>query len=145
MIYRLNNQLDRQQFREKSEWLLKRQVVVELKEKKHQRSLSQNSYLHVCLSLFAVEFGYDLETVKYDYFKRTVNKDIFERKRDNKHGQEITYLRSTSDLDTGEMTTAIERWRNWCVQEAGLYIPEPNEQDAIMEAERMISMAEKYL
>lgn len=145
MILDLNKDFDRKKLREYVEYLLKRQVIVEVKERKKQRTLSQNSYLHVLLSYFASETGYDLESVKYDLFKRRVNRDIFARERSNKNGQTITYMRSTRDLDTGEMTTAIDRFRNWSSSEAGIYLPEANEYDALMEAERQIAMYEKYL
>lgn len=145
MILDLSKDGDRSKFRSYCEYLLKRQVPVEVKERKHQRSLSQNSYLHVVLSYFASEFGYDLETVKYDLFKRQVNHDIFARERANRNGVVVTYMRSTRDLDTGEMTTAIERFRNWSASNAGLYIPEPNEYDALLEAEKQIALYEKYL
>lgn len=145
MILELSKEGDRSKFRSYCDYLLKRQVVVEVKEKKHQRSLSQNSYLHLCLAYFASEFGYDMETVKYDIFKRRVNPNIFARERTNKNGVSITYMRSTRDLDTGEMTTAIERFRNWSASNAGLYIPEPNEYDALLEAEKQIALYEKYL
>lgn len=145
MILNLSKDGDRSKFRSYCEYLLKRQVIAEVKERKHQRTLAQNSYLHVCLAYFASEFGYDLETVKYDIFKRQVNRDIFARERENRNGLKVTYMRSTRDLDTGEMTTAIERFRNWCAAEAGLYIPEANEYDALLEAEKQIAMYEKYL
>lgn len=145
MILDLNNGADRQKFRTYTEYLMKKGCVAEIKERKHQRSLSQNSYLHVVLAYFASEFGYDLETVKYDLFKRQVNHDLFARERENRNGLKVTYMRSTRDLDTGEMTTAIERFRNWSASEAGLYIPEPSEQNAILEAEKQIAFYEKYL
>ena len=145
MILDLSKDFDRKKCREYVDYLMKRQVIVEVKERKHQRSLSQNSYLHVCLAYFASEFGYDLETVKYDIFKRTVNSEIFARERENRNGLRVTYMRSTRDLDTGEMTTAIDRFRNWSASEAGLYIPEPNEQEALLEVEKQIAMYEKYL
>lgn len=145
MILDLAKDGDRSKFRSYCEYLLKRQVPVEVKERKHQRSLAQNRYLHTILAYFASEFGYSLEQVKYDIFKRAVNKEIFEVVRENRHGQRITYLRSSRDLDTGEMTTAIERFRNWSASEAGLYIPEAGEYDALLEAEKQIAMYEKYL
>ena len=145
MILQLSKDGDRSKFRSYCEYLLKRQADVEVKEKKHQRSLAQNRYLHTILAYFASEFGYSLEQTKYELFKRTVNKDIFEVERENRRGKKIVYLRSTRDLNTGEMTTAIDRWRNWCSSEAGLYIPEPNEYDALMEAEKQIALYEKYL
>ena len=145
MILNLSSETERQKFRTYCEWLLKRQVTVEVKERKQPRTLAQNRYLHVVLAYFASEFGYTLEQVKYDLFKRTVNKDIFERVRQNKTGRQVTYVRSTTDLDTGELSTAIDRWRNWCASEAGLYIPEAGEYDAILEAEKQIALYEKYL
>lgn len=145
MILELSKDGDRSKFRSYCEYLLKRQVIVEVKEKKHQRSLSQNSFLHVVLAYFASEFGYDLETVKYDFFKRQVNRDIFARERENRNGLKVTYMRSTRDLDTGEMATAIDRFRNWSASEAGLYIPEANEYDALLEVEKQIALYEKYL
>ena len=145
MILDLGRDYDRQKFRSYCEWLLKRQVVVEVKERKYRRTLAQNRYLHVCLAYFASEFGYDLEFVKYDIFKRRVNGHIFRRERENRRGQSVTYYRSTTTLDTGEMTTAIERFRNWSASEAGLYIPQANEYDALLEAEKQIAMYEQYL
>ena len=145
MILSLDNNADRQKFRTYCEYLLKRQVVVEVKERKRQRTLAQNRYLHVVLAYFASEFGYDLSYVKYDIFKKIVNEEIFRRERRNRRGQAVTYYRSSTDLDTGEMTTAIERFRNYSAAEAGLYIPEANEHDALLEAEKQIAMYENYL
>ena len=144
MIYRLNNQLDRQQFREKSEWLLKRQVVVELKEKKQQRTLAQNRYLYLLLGYFGQEVGLTVEEVKEDIFKRIVNPDTFARKR-NIGGREVTTYRSTTSLDTGEMSLCIDRFRDYSSKECGLYLPEAGETDALVEVERLIAMAERYL
>lgn len=144
MIYRLNNQFDRQQFREKCEWFLKRQVVVELKEKKQQRTLAQNRYLHLLLGYFGQEFGLTTEEVKEDIFKRIVNPNTFARKR-NIGGVEVTTYRSSTSLDTGEMTLCIDRFRDYSLKECGLYLPEAGERDAILEIERMVAMAERYL
>jgi histone deacetylase complex regulatory component SIN3 len=145
MILDLSKDFDREKFRTYTEYLLKRGCVAEVKERKKQRSLAQNRYLHLILGYFASEFGYDLESVKYDIFKRAVNKDIFERPRTNKRGISVTYVRSSSDLDTGELSTAIERFRNWSAMEAGLYIPSANEDEALLEAEKQVEMYTKYL
>jgi len=76
------------------------------------------------------------------FFKRQLNKDIFERTRKNKRGEDVVYIRSSKDLDTAEMTTAIERFRNWSSAVAGLYIPAPHETEAIFAAQQQI---ERYL
>jgi len=66
-------------------------------------------------------------------------------KRVNKRGQEVVRLRSSRDLDTAEMTTAIERFRNWSSAVAGLYIPSPNETDALFEAQRQMEAYAEFL
>lgn len=119
--------------------------IVEVKRKHRQRSTSQNSYLHVLLGYFASEFGYSMEEVKYELFKKKVNPDIFKVERVNKRGQKITAIRSSRDLDTVEMTTAIERFRNWSSAVAGLYLPAPNEQDALIYAQQQMEQYENYL
>lgn len=151
MIFNLKNEKDRQDYKEYCNALYKhaieqdKTIIVEVKKKYRSRSLAQNSYLHVCLSYFASEFGYDLEYVKYNIFKQIVNREIFAKQRENKRGQIATYWRSTSDLDTNELTTAIEKFRNYSSMVAGLYIPEPHENDAIIEAMKQVALYEKYL
>lgn len=145
MILDLSKDFDRKKCREYVEYLLKRQVVVEVKERKHQRSLAQNAYAHLLMGYFASEFGMTLEEVKYEVFKKRVNYEIFARERKNKRGQKVVYMRSTTDLDTGEFTTAIERFRNFSASEAGLYLPAPCEHEALLEAEKQIAYFEKYL
>lgn len=145
MILDLSKDFDKEKFRTYSEHLLKKACPIELKEIKKQRSLAQNRYLHLLLGYFASEFGYDLESVKYDIFKIMLNKDIFLRERTNKYGKNVKYVRSTTTLDTGELSLAIDRFRNWSASEAGFYLPEANEYDALFEAEKQIKLFEKYL
>ena len=151
MIFNLKNDVDRAEFKAYCDGLSndalksKNAFIVEVKKKYRPRSLSQNSYLHVCLAYFASEFGYNIEEVKYNIFKKIVNQDIFSKQRISKRGQPVTYWRSTADLDTKELTDAIERFRNYSSMVAGLYIPEPNEESALIEAQKQIALYEKYL
>ena len=62
MKYDGSNPLHVQQARAKLEKLIKEQKVFELTEKKPQRSLNQNKYLHVCLAYFGCQIG---ETMEY--------------------------------------------------------------------------------
>ena len=118
MIFNLNNDKDRADYKDYCNGLymdaLKsgKGFIVEVKKKHRPRSLAQNSYLHVCLQYFASEFGYDEEYVKYNIFKQIVNREIFAKQRTNRRGQPVTYWRSTADLDTKELTDAIEKFRN---------------------------------
>lgn len=149
MLYNLSNPADRQDFKEYCNQLYKlgkkKGCVVELTQKRHTRSLPQNNYLHCILGYFASEFGLTMEAVKFDIFKRKVNADIFERQRTNKRGQTITYIRSTTDLDTKEMALATERFRNWSASEAEFYLPAPDEREAIFEAQKQIERYSEFL
>lgn len=149
-IFNLHNEYERQQFKEYCKKIYNDCIknplgIVEIKKKHRLRSLSQNAYLHVCLGYYASEFGYSLDEVKQDIFKRKLNKDIFEVERVNKRGQKIVRLRSSRDLDTEEMTRAIERFRNWSSAITGLYIPSPNETEALFAAQQQIDKYIEYL
>mgnify|MGYP001200983215 FL=1 len=145
MIFNLNNPYEIDRYKEYVNKLFKQRAVVEVKKRLPNRSLAQNSYLHLLLSFFACEFGYSLEEVKLDYFKKTCNRDLFERKKINKQGKEITYMRSSSELTTGEMTTAIERFRNWSQAQAGIYLPAPNENEFLIHIEQEIERNKEFI
>ena len=108
MKYDGSNPLHVQQARAKLEKLIKEQKVFELTEKKPQRSLNQNKYLHVCLAYFGCQIGETMEYVKRNYYKILCNKDTFVREREDKFLGRIKYLRSSSDLDSAEMSLTIE-------------------------------------
>ena len=86
-----------------------------------------------------------MEEAKVDFFKRECNREIFERERPNKKGVLKTYLRSTKELDTAEMTTAIERFRNWASCEAEIYLPAPNEEQFLLHCQKIIEQESIYL
>lgn len=142
MIFNLQYEKDREDFIKLSGKLFDAKATVELTEKRPKRSLKQNSYLHLALSWFALEYGCSLEEAKIDFFKRMWNEKIFVRKNPQRPG--TTYLRSTTDLTDKEMQTAIERFRNYSASEAGIYIPAPNESEFLSHIEREISR-NKYL
>jgi len=148
MLYNLGSPLDRHDFKEYCNQLYQlgkeKGVWVELSKKRHQRSIPQNSYLHLCLQYFASEFGYSLEEVKVKIYKEIVNKDIFRRERKNRRGETVPYLRSSSDLDTKEMSLSVDRFRNYSAQQ-GLYIPDASEYEALNEARKQIEMYAEYL
>ena len=146
MLYKLSNPLQREQFKARSAKLLeKSNGIVELTEKKPRRSNQQNAYLHVILGYFAMETGNTLEWVKQQYFKKLVNADIFIREQEDKWLGRMKVLRSSADLDSAEMTTAIDRFRNWSSSEAGIYLPSANEEDMLSLMEIEISRYKQYL
>jgi hypothetical protein len=146
MLYDLKNPLQREQIKARFTMLLeKSNSIVELTEKKPKRSDQQNRYLHLILGYFAVETGNTLDWVKQQYFKKLVNGEIFIREQDDKYLGKIKVLRSSADLDSAEMTTAIDRFRNWSSAEAGVYLPSANEDEMLALMEVEIARYKQYL
>ena len=145
MIYNLDKRIDQERFKRRCNALYKQKVIVELTQKKERRTLPQNAYLHLILGWFAIETGNRLEFVKQEYFKRHINPDIFLVEVEDKHLGKVLVLRSSRDVDSAEMTTAIDRFRTWASQEAGVYLPSPDEQDFLREIEVEIYRNNEYL
>lgn len=98
--------------------LLDKGAKIELKEVRKVRTLNQNAYLHVCISLFAIEFGYNLEEAK-TLLKRECLFMIYEKNNN-------TFLKRTRDMDTQQLTKFIEWVRNYSASN-GLYLPSSEE------------------
>lgn len=140
-LYNLSNPYDLEKFKKKVADMERKGLMVELKTARPQRTLSQNSYLHVLLGYFASEFGYTASQVKQDIFKLTVNPDLFVRAERNKRGEEVARVRSTTELTTEEMSEAITRFRDYSSSECGLYLPSASEDGALFYARQQ---AEAY-
>lgn len=145
MIYDLSRKLEKERFKRRCNQLYEAGEVVELTAKKPKRTLPQNAYLHLILGWFAIETGNTLDFVKQEYFKRYINPDIFVRETTAKHIGKVQVLRSSRDVDTAEMTTAIDRFRNWSSAEAKIYLPSPNEADFLQEIEKEMLLHKEYL
>ncbi len=145
MIFNLNNEYEIPKFKEYVNKLYEQKAIVEVKKKLPNRSTQQNRYFYLILSWFACETGYSVDEIKVDIFKRICNKEIFERYRENKHGEKIKFLRSSSDLDTLEMTTAIDRFRNYASAQAGIYLPSPNESQFLTYIEQEIERNKEFI
>lgn len=137
MIYDLNTEIDRERLTKRITALFSARKVVEVKVYQPKRTNAQNRYLHAILGEFAMQTGNTLEEAKTEYFKKYCNADLFLVRKTLKHIGTIEVLRSSAELDTAEMTTAIERFRNWSATEAGIYLPSPDEEAyiAAIEAE----------
>lgn len=118
MIYDLNDPNESIQARERFEKMMQSCKMIELKEKRKKRTIKQNSYLHVCISLFAIELEYTLQEAK-THLKRNCYMMIYQK--DGEY-----FLRSSTDLDTAELTQFIEWIRNYSAGH-GCYIPTPEE------------------
>ena len=145
MWFNLKNVFELEKFRTKVVELENKGAMVELKEKRG-RSLNQNAYLHLLLSAFALQYGNTLDEVKTCYFKRIVNRDLFVRqKHDDLLGTDREYVISTAKLTKEELSEAIERFRNWASNVAGIYIPSSEEYIALLHIQHDISNNQKYL
>ena len=145
MRYDGANELHAAQARARLERLIRERKVFDLTEKKPQRSLSQNAYLHVILAYFACQYGETAEYVKREYFKKLVNPATFIREREDRFLGRIKYLRSSADLDRDEMTLCIDRFRNWSSAQAGIYLPSSDEGRMISLMEIEIERNKQYL
>lgn len=146
MIYNLKNEFQLQQFNAKCEHYRKNGRIVELKLRPEPKSYPQLKYLHVLLKYVASEVGYDEDYVKTNYFKAEANKEMFLRESTDKvTGRIIVLSRSCASLSKEEMTTAIERFRNWASMTIGIYLPEPHETELLAEAERQIERDRNFL
>lgn len=146
MLYDTSNELDKNRAIEMFKHLVNKGVIIELKQKRKLRSVNQNRYLHLILSWFALEMGETLEYTKREVFKKEVNKEIFIYEFVNRKTGEIREeLKSTSALNTKEMTTAIDRFRNFSSVNFGIYLPEPKDLVNLREMERQINNLKQYL
>jgi hypothetical protein len=118
MKFDLNNSLDRNKYDTYSDKLKLSNSKVELKKLGANRSISINSYLHVCISLFAIEFGYTLAESK------TMLKRGCEFMRYEKSGS--VFLVETSKQSNEDCSKFVSWIRNYASKQ-GLYIPDAEE------------------
>lgn len=114
----LNKPFDLNKFKSYCDKLILKRSKVELKELRDKRTVKQNSYLHVIISLYAIEFGYTLTEAK-TYLKRESRQLTYEK-------NSIKFLRSTADLNGKEMTDFIDWIRNHSSVN-GCYLPTSEE------------------
>ena len=145
MKYDLNNEIDKIQAQTYFKKLIANESFIELKKNSPKKTNPQNSYLHLILSWFAIEYGDTLEYVKLEYYKKEVNRNDFKTNITNhKTGEMREAWKSIKDFDTHETTNHIERFRNWSAAK-GIYLPSPNEKNFLMQIEKDIERFSTYL
>ena len=118
MKFDLDSSIDIMRFKERTNYLLSKRSKVELNQTRKSRTIKQNSYLHVCISLYAIEFGYTLNEAKTD-LKRLCSFMVYEKNNSR-------YLKETKKLSTKELTDFIEWIRGYSASN-GFYIPDAEE------------------
>ena len=118
MKFKLSENIEAQKARIYLENLISKEANIELTKKNPPRSLSQNSYLHVCISLYAIHFGYTLSEAK-TLLKRACDFMTYQ-----KEGQE--HFVETSKSDSKILSQFTEWIRNYSSVN-GCYIPSSEE------------------
>lgn len=144
MLYDLRNPLDRERFKRRCNALFEKRGIVDLSEKT-QRSSQQNKYLHLLIGYLAIETGNSIDYAKEVFYKRTANKDIFVRIKDDELLGQTEYLRSSATLSQEEFSTSIDRLRDWSSQVAGIYLPSPNEEQFLASIEVEMSRYKQWI
>lgn len=130
MKYNTANKKERDEAFEYLTKLSAQDSIVEVKKINKNRSLRQNSYLHLLLGAFGDHFGYTIEEAKLIY--KEVNKTIYYYKKKDR-----VFIRSSADLDTAEMTKTIDRFREVSASQ-GCDLPLATDQDWLRSIENMI-------
>ena len=136
MRYDLQNELKRKNFSLAVKRAWDKNLVVDFSVVK-QRTLDQNSYLHVALTYLARESGVSLEYAKQVYYKQIWNKDIFRRERfDPMLGKNVEYWRSSAELSVEEMRQSIDNLLVGAARDAQVYIPDPDRPELVAAMQR---------
>lgn len=114
--------------------------------KKVQRTLSQNSYLHLLLQYLASQVGYPMKYVKREWYKKLINPELFVYKfYDGKLGKMVEEVRSSKDLTQEEMKLSIERLKVWSAIEAEIILPDAEDKDAERQMRKEIERAKQWI
>lgn len=146
MKYNLSNTKDQKEALEYLNSLTSKGCLVEIIQKHPNRTLNQNSYLHLLLQTCALEAGDSLEYFKEYIFKGYINKDLFEKEYFNeKRNKTRKYLRSSGELTIDEMKIAIDRLIKFASIHLSLVLPEANQKEKLIKIENYIEKNIKWL
>ena len=123
MLLNLHSPIDRNKATAYLTKLIDQGAKVELRKIQKPRSMSQNKYMHVVITLFGIHHGYSIDEAK-TFLKRRYDKShtgTFAYYKDDE-----VYYRSTSGMDTKEVTDWIE-WIRHLSGSNGHYIPTSEE------------------
>lgn len=142
--YNTSNPLEKQQFLLRANKLAEKGKVVQMGEKRPQRTLQQNAYLWLILAYWGSQTGYTKEEAEAIY--KEINRGLYYSEKEV-YGNVCTYIKHTYELNTAEMTQSIEKFRNWSAMNDAcpVYIPAPNESYYFQEMEIEIERTKEYI
>ena len=130
MNYNLTEKEDRKRFIKRANALLKSQRHNVSLVDESNRTLNQNSYIHVLCRILAAGTGVTENYAKQVYFKELANPGIFVRvTKDPLTNEIVRTLRSTCELTVKEMSDAITKFVLWAAEQ-GYAMPEAFTSDA---------------
>lgn len=100
---------------------------IELKKFYQRRSGKQNRYYHFVCAYFAHCYGCTEFEAENVYMKQFAARNIFLVEHEDKTGKKIKYFRSSADLNTAEMASAIKNFLAYA-ECNGIMIPYENDE-----------------
>ena len=119
MFYDLNKLYDINRAKTQLDSMIEAKKVIELKEKRKKRTISQNAYMHVLFSIYGMETGYTSDEAK-TVLKRACTKLMIYEKNGDK------FLKGTSELSKDECQVFIDWIRNFASAQ-GIHLPSSDE------------------
>lgn len=117
MNYDLRNKEDRKRFLRYANALMRNQRGNVKLIDESNRTLNQNSYIHVLIRIVAAYTGETEYYAKQVYFKQLANPGIFcTATKDMTTGKVMSILRSTTELSIPEMRKAIAGFKQWTLE-----------------------------
>lgn len=101
-----------------------KRIVITISKAKSQRTVSQNALWWVYVTMIANELGYSKEemheVIKFKFMKC--------EKVNEKTGEVMQYLKSTTDLSKMDFADLINDLQRWAAESLGIVLPEPGQQ-----------------
>lgn len=117
--------------------LVGKESLVEIKKVSPNRSLNQNSYLHLLIGAFGDYFGYTIDEAKVIY--KECSPDIYNYTKKQRH-----FTRSSADLTKEEMATTIDRFME-ASKKNGYTLPLATDTEWLRQIDNQIEQSKYYL
>ena len=116
---------------------------IEIKKWRPRRTQKQNGYYHFICAYFAHVYGCTIFEAENVYMKQFAARDIFEVEYTDKEGRTATYFKSSADLNTAEMSSAIKNFLAYADM-VQIPIPLPDDEIGIKTCEREMERSEGW-
>jgi len=146
MVYKLKNDFDKKNFIAKIKVLIEQQKEVELNVIKQKKSIPTNSYFHLIVGWFALEYGETIDYVKQEMIKKVICSETFIFDYVNKKTGELSKrYRSFADLSQEESNYVIDKFRNYSSKVAGIYLPDKSDLINLHQIDLEVRKNKQYL